>query len=844
MNELLAQFVTEARELLEQAGADLLAMERNTGDADTVNRLFRGIHTLKGSSGLFDVAPLTRVLHAAEDVFQAVRESKLTLTPELVDLALNVLDQVGRWVEHLDTHDTLPAEAMPIAVTLQDALRAMLGETPAAGQVATAAADAADSELPYELAEQFGEARLMAAVSAAAAEKSVALITYTPEGGCLFKGEDPLHLMLQVPGLQALITVPRAHLPPADEIDPYTCILAFHAVAFAPIDALNTLFRYVPDQVVICELTPDALIVPTGNDGPKLPNEALRTLLRLRRVSDSADRLDVLQDLADGVPANSLAASCVRWLGHLLDDQAFPARWATALIASLQGPAADNATGPSSAALEVVGTLLRQQIALLNLDVPADELVGRILSAGRVVANALRHARDLDGAAVIDQARGEAAEAALPAALLTAFAALAEKLKAPPPSSSRAADGAPAGATEDGAERPASRTLRVDQEKIDALMNLVGELIVAKNSLPFLARRAEQQFGVRELAREIKDQYGVIDRIAQELQTAIMGVRMMPVGQVFQRFPRLVRDISRKLGKQVELVIEGEATEADKNVIENLFDPLLHMVRNSLDHGIEPPEDRAAKGKPAAATIRLAARQDSDQVLIAVADDGRGIDPEVIKHKAFERGLIDSNRLATITDDEARLLIFAAGFSTAERISDLSGRGVGMDVVRSAVEKAGGRISVTSELGRGTTVELSVPLSMAVTRIMTVTIGDRLFGIPMDAIAETVKLKRAQIVAIKDRSAFVLRNRIVPLVGLADLLDLPDAPAFGDEVAVLVVRVGVHTLGLAISAFGEGMEVILKPLDGILTGISGYAGTSLLGDGRVLLVLNLAELVP
>jgi two-component system chemotaxis sensor kinase CheA len=387
------------------------------------------------------------------------------------------------------------------------------------------------------------------------------------------------------------------------------------------------------------------------------------------------------------------------------------------------------------------------------------------------------------------------------------------------------------------------KVLRVDQAKFDVLMSLVGELVVAKNSLPYLARRADEQFGARQLSREIKDEYGVIDRIAQELQGAVMAVRMMPMGQVFQRFPRLVRDLARKLGKQVDLVITGEETEADKNVIESLFDPLLHMVRNSLDHGIEPPAERAANGKPPTATLTLAAWQNGDQAVLEIIDDGRGIDPEVIKRKAYERGLLDEARLNSINDQDAAMLIFAAGFSTAERISDVSGRGVGMDVVRAAVEKAGGGISLSSVKDRGTTLRLSLPLSMAVTRVMTVRLGDRLFGIPMEAVLETVKLPRQAITRIKAAEAFVLRDAIVPLRQLSRLLALPEETEPPAEVAVLVVRVMDQLVGLGISAFGEVMEVILKPLDGVMSRITGYSGTCLLGDGKVLLVLDLKGLI-
>jgi two-component system chemotaxis sensor kinase CheA len=226
-----------------------------------------------------------------------------------------------------------------------------------------------------------------------------------------------------------------------------------------------------------------------------------------------------------------------------------------------------------------------------------------------------------------------------------------------------------------------------------------------------------------------------------------------------------------------------------------------------------------------------------------VIDDGRGIDPVAIKNKAYERGLLDEARLATISDQDATMLVFAAGFSTAETISDVSGRGVGMDVVRNAVEKAGGRIFMTSVKGSGTTVRLNLPLSMAVSRVMTVTLDDRLFGIPMDLIHGTVKVPRQDVVRINGAEAFVLRDRVVPLLHLSRLLDLPDETEPADDVAVLVVQVGGQTIGLGISAFGEGMEVILKPLEGMLARIVGYTGTALLGDGRVLLVLDLKELV-
>ena len=376
-------------------------------------------------------------------------------------------------------------------------------------------------------------------------------------------------------------------------------------------------------------------------------------------------------------------------------------------------------------------------------------------------------------------------------------------------------------------------------------MNLIGEMVVAKNALPYLANRAETVFGVRDLSREIKAQYAVINRVAEEMQDTIMQVRMMPVSFIFQRFPRMVRDISRKLDKEVELVLEGESTEADKNIIEALSDPLIHIVRNSLDHGLEMPEIRLAAGKSATGKLVIRASQESDRVLIEIIDDGKGIDPDVIKNKAYEKGLIDEATLERISDQDAVNLVFAAGFSTADVISDLSGRGVGMDVVRSAVEKVNGTVGIESEKGKGTRLFLSLPLSMAVTNVMIIESSQQIFGVPMDLVVETVRVPRMQMRTIKQKQTTVLRGRIVPLLSLNDLLakNEPQLPNEDDEFATLIVRIHGEHVGILVDDFRETADIILKPMIGILGGLPGYSGTALLGDGSVLMVLNPQELI-
>ena len=389
------------------------------------------------------------------------------------------------------------------------------------------------------------------------------------------------------------------------------------------------------------------------------------------------------------------------------------------------------------------------------------------------------------------------------------------------------------------------RSLKVDQAKIDRLMNLIGELVVEKNALPYLAQRAEAQYGVRELSREIKGQYSVINRIADEMQDAIMQVRMMAVSIVFQRFPRLVRDISHKLGKEVQLVLEGEQTEADKNIIEALADPLIHIVRNSLDHGLETPEVRRAAGKPETGTLTIRAAQQADRVIIEIVDDGKGIDPSVIKRKAYEKGLIDEAALERMDDRSAVNLIFAAGLSTAAVVSDLSGRGVGMDVVRTAVEKLNGSVIVESELGKGTSIRISLPLSMAVTQVMVVESDGQLFGVPMDHVIETVRVPRHSIHRIKQSMTAVLRGRVVPLKALNGLLGITAQHTVNadDELSVLLVQAGGGVLGLLVDGFRETLGVIQKPMAGFLSSLSTWSGSALMGDGSVLMILNIREIV-
>jgi two-component system chemotaxis sensor kinase CheA len=879
MNALLAQFIPEARDLLEQAGTGMLALERDAASPSVINDVFRAVHTLKGSSGLFDVAPLTLLVHAAEDLLGEVRTGELELNSDIVDRLLDSLDVVGRWIDALEVREELPSNAEATMKERVVVLRSWLARRdslpPHAGR-ADPATPAGTAQAPDWIV-KLPEADRMAAYRAVSGRRLLAW-TFVPEEGCFFRGDDPVAMLRHAPGVLSLRVLPREPLPSFEALDPLVSFLRFEVLSDTSRETLEEHMRYVVDCIEVSEIEPRELVIASGSPaGGPIFGDFGRLARQQAKAADRAGLARSIASLLTMIAPSSFQASALRWCQvHLecfgfdqpdglerligaVETGAMPAFVAshkgTARPAGITSPSARSQASTDRDPRALAHRIATEQIRVL--ETPADPAIepGRRRSVALVLKNlALSLADDaagpsLDTALAVLEASGDLAALRGWVAGLAASkgdvspdgdmapaerAATAAQPVAP--EASRAAEPA-----QDNKSIP--RVLRVDQAKIDSIMTLVAELIVAKNGLSYLATRAEQVHGSRTMAREIKDQFAVIDRITQGLQVGVMSVRMMPVSQVFQRFPRLIRDISRKLGKKIELVIEGEDTEADKNVLESLADPLIHMVRNSLDHGIETPAERRACGKPEQGTLKITARQENDFVVIQVRDDGKGIDPRRVREKAAQLGIVSSERAEQMGDAEAVNLVFAAGFSTKEKVSDLSGRGVGMDVVRSAVLKAGGDVSLQSTLGVGTTVTVRLPLTMAVTRIVTIQCCGRIFGIPMDLIAETVRIRRDQIHRIKDLETFVLRDAIIPIVRLARSLRLVEKDARRDEEAVMVVRAGRGRVGVVVDGFRERLEVIVKPLEGVLEGMPGFSGTALLGDGNVLLILDLLEML-
>ena len=385
-----------------------------------------------------------------------------------------------------------------------------------------------------------------------------------------------------------------------------------------------------------------------------------------------------------------------------------------------------------------------------------------------------------------------------------------------------------------------TRSLRVDAVRVDALADGVGELIVASNALSQVATNADRIDG--NLAAQIRAVQGNFERVVGDMRSSILAIRMVPVAPTLRRLPRMVREIAAAIGRDVLFKMSGEGTEIDKSIADELFEPLLHLVRNAIDHGIEPPDNRAAAGKAPQGLVTLDVGRSGDQVRIALADDGKGIDPETIRKVAIARGVIDVVVAADLDDDAAMRLLFAPGFSTAQTVTDVSGRGVGMDAVQTAIDRMGGRIDLVSKVGAGTTITLVMPLHAITTKLLIVEVGADRFGVPLNHIVETSSIDQSAIFPIGRGRACVHRDRTLPLLSLGSLLDQP--PVNGRaETKLLVMGTGTEAVGVTVSAFRERIDAMVRPPRGLLANIPGMAGTTLLGDGEVLLVLDLPELV-
>ncbi|HHV61027.1 MAG TPA: chemotaxis protein CheA [Firmicutes bacterium] len=404
--------------------------------------------------------------------------------------------------------------------------------------------------------------------------------------------------------------------------------------------------------------------------------------------------------------------------------------------------------------------------------------------------------------------------------------------------------GTPGAAGANGGLRMSSsavRSVRVDVKLLDELMNLVGELVIDRTRLTQILQGLASRGDNADLTEELNLTASHIGRTTSQLQEEIMKARMLPLDSIFKKFPRMVRDLAQSAGKQVEFIIEGEETELDRSVLQEIGDPLIHLLRNAVDHGIEPPEERVRAGKSPSGTIRLSACHRENQIFITVSDDGAGIDPARVQESAIRKGLISPEVAARMSRDEALELIFLPGLSTARKVSEVSGRGVGMDVVKKNIERVNGSIEIKTEVGKGTTFNIRLPLTLAILRALLVGIGECIYAIPLSSILEIIKLNSSELHMVKGQEVVALRDRVFPLVRLREFFYGNEC--HGTDEFIVIVNTGGREVGLTVEALIGEQEVVLKSLGGLIGEVPGIAGATILGDGSVALILDIPGLM-
>lgn len=735
-DEILQDFLVEAGEILELLSEQLVDLENSPDDADLLNAVFRGFHTVKGGAGFLALDAMVDCCHVCEDVFNVLRQGDRAVSSGLMDCVLQGLDTVQNMFAEIQTGvDPTPAEPELLAKLKVYSVPGDNEPDDAGAPVEAAAEEVATPQEPVQ-------------------ESSPV--------------EDTSH----------------------DETD----------------DDFDALLSAMDSEDEVAESKP-ASPESTSADSDEITDDEFESLLDDLHGKGKHGGGKPVDESPETDTANEKQESAG---DEVITDDEFDA-----LLDQMHGQGKGPTDTASSAAEEVKEEKPEQDKAA-----GSDELIS-----------------DDEFDAILDEMHGEgkgptadSTSTAKPKAAKPA----APKAAAPKPAAAKPAAKAAAPAP---AKPAAEASVRVDTERLDDMMNLVGELVLVRNRLQTL--RASMPEG--QVTQAITN----LDMVTADLQTSVMKTRMQPIKKVFGRFPRVVRDLSRSINKEIKLEMMGEETDLDKNLVEALADPLVHLVRNAVDHGIELPHDRVKKGKPREGTVSLSATQEGDHILLSIEDDGAGMDPEVLRGKAVEKGLMDEETAARMDDKECFNLIFMAGFSTKEEISDISGRGVGMDVVKTRISQLNGSLDIDSELGRGSILTIKVPLTLAILPTLMIALGDFTFALSLANVNEIFELETRKTNIVDGQLMVMVREKAVPLFYLSNWLLKPgEAHTSGDgKGQVIIVSVGSRMIGLVTDSVIGQEEVVIKPLGLMLQNMAEFAGSTITGDGGIALIIDVPSLL-
>ena len=721
--EILQDFLVEAGEILEQLSEQLVELESRPDDADLLNAIFRGFHTVKGGAGFLQLNELVECCHIAENVFDILRKGERRVDSELMDVVLEALDAVnGMFAEVRERSDITPATPELLAAL------ARLAEPASADQAPVAVAPAP-------------------VVDAAPASEDIT----DSEFEQLLDSLNAVKAQAEAPALAA-----PAPAQPMDSASDEITDAEFESL----LDQLHGKGQFAPDAVS----PPASAPAPAAATSDEITDDEFEALL------------DQLHD------KGTFAADALK------AEPAAPA---------VQAPPAASAATPGE------------------------------------------HITDDEFESLLDELHGKGKFSETPAPLAAApVAAPAKAASAAPAPAAKAEPAKPARAAA-VAEKPAASeaetTVRVDTARLDEIMNMVGELVLVRNRLVRLGANSSDE----AMSKAVSN----LDVVTADLQTAVMKTRMQPIKKVFGRFPRLVRDLARQLKKEINLELVGEETDLDKNLVEALADPLVHLVRNAVDHGIETPEEREASGKSRGGRVVLSAEQEGDHILLSISDDGKGMDPQVLRAKAVEKGLMDRDAAERLSESDCYNLIFAPGFSTKTEISDVSGRGVGMDVVKTKISQLNGSINIFSAKGQGSKIVIKVPLTLAIMPTLMVMLGNQAFAFPLVNVNEIFHLDLSRTNVVDGQEVVIVRDKALPLFYLKRWLVRSAAHEEQREGHVVILSVGTQRIGFVVDQLVGQEEVVIKPLGKMLQGTPGMSGATITGDGRIALILDVPSML-
>lgn len=742
--EILQDFLVEAGEILEQLSEQLVELESRPDDADLLNAIFRGFHTVKGGAGFLQLNELVECCHIAENVFDILRKGERRVDAELMDVVLEALDAVNSMFSEV-------RERAPITAATPELLAALarLAEPQSADEAVAA---------PVEVMEE------------PVAESASEDIT----------DNEFEQLLDSLNAVKAQAEAPAAVAAPAPVADTAASDEITDAEFESLLDQLHGKGQFAVDAVAPAPAAAAPAAHAAGDSSDITDDEFEALLDQLHGKGNFA--VDALESAIASAPSAPAAPAAAAAGSDLISDHEFES-----LLDELHGKGKFDASAATAGSVSSVATPAAKAPAAAAAPKPAAKPEPK-------------------------------AEAPKPAA-------------AAAPAPARAPAAAPA-------EKPASEaetTVRVDTARLDEIMNMVGELVLVRNRLVRLGLNS----GDEAMSKAVSN----LDVVTADLQTAVMKTRMQPIKKVFGRFPRLVRDLARQLKKEINLELVGEETDLDKNLVEALADPLVHLVRNAVDHGIESPEEREASGKARGGRVVLAAEQEGDHILLSISDDGKGMDPNVLRSIAVKRGVMDKDAADRLSDTECYNLIFAPGFSTKTEISDVSGRGVGMDVVKTKISQLNGSINIYSTKGQGSKIVIKVPLTLAIMPTLMVMLGNQAFAFPLVNVNEIFHLDLSTTNVVDGQEVVIVRDKALPLFYLKRWLVSSAAHEEQREGHVVILSVGTQRIGFVVDQLVGQEEVVIKPLGKMLQGTPGMSGATITGDGRIALILDVPSML-